>query len=92
MQCTADFHDPFADAHLRQVAGVADDAAVLDTAVDMLDVHATTCDAPIRSFLRRPEGAASRLPGRHNERQETEPWRNRLPAGRWTLFVDSCGE
>jgi hypothetical protein len=53
MQCTAAFHDPFADAHLPQVAGVADDATMLDTAVDMLDVHATTREAPIRSFLRR---------------------------------------
>ena len=79
MQRTADFHDQIADARLPQTAGVVDDAAALDTAVDVLDVHAATRDAPIRGFLRAREGAASRLPGRHDdldlvecERQEAE--------------------
>src|SRR5215831_18343973 len=51
----------------------------LDTAVDVLDTHAATRDAPIRGFLRAREGAASRLPGRHEdvdllpgERQEAQ--------------------
>ena len=79
MQRTADFHDQIADARLPQTAGVVDDAAALDTAVDVLDAHAATRDAPIGSFLGAREGAASRLPGRHDdldllegERQEAE--------------------
>jgi hypothetical protein len=67
MQRTADFHDQIADARLPQAAGIVDDAAALDTAVDMLDAHAATRDAPIRGFLRAREGAASRLAGRHDD-------------------------
>jgi len=79
MQRTADFHDHITDARLSQAVGVVDDAAALDTAVDMLDAHAPTRDASIRGFLRAREGAASRLPGRHEdldlskgERQEAQ--------------------
>jgi hypothetical protein len=50
MQRTADFHEQITDAHLSQAAGVVDDAAVLDTAIDMLDAHAPTRDASIRGF------------------------------------------
>src|SRR5688572_31705 len=67
MQRTADFHDNIADARLPQTAGVMDDAAALDTAVDMLDAHTATRNAPIRGFLRAREGTASRLPGRHDD-------------------------
>jgi len=79
MQCTADFHDQIADARLPKAAGVVDDAAALDTAVDVLDAHAATRDAPICSFLGTREGPASGLPGRHDdldlvegERQEAQ--------------------
>jgi hypothetical protein len=44
-----------------------DDAAALDTAVDMLDAHAATRDAPIRGFLRACELPSSRLAGRHDD-------------------------
>jgi hypothetical protein len=79
MQRTADFHDQIADARLPKAAGVVDDATALDTAVDVLDAHAATRDAPICSFLGAREGPASRLPGRHDdldliegERQEAQ--------------------
>jgi hypothetical protein len=67
MQRTADFHDHIAGARLPQATGVVDDAAALDTAVDMLDTHAATRDTPIRGFLRARAGTASRLPGRHDD-------------------------
>jgi len=79
MQRTTDFHDQIADARLPEAADVVHDAAALDTAVDVLDAHTATRDAPIRGFLRAREGAASRLPGRHEDlhlvqrkRQEAE--------------------
>jgi hypothetical protein len=79
MQRTADFHDPIANAGLPQAAGVVDDAAALDTAVDMLDAHPAARDATIRGFLRAREAPTPRLPGRHDdvdmvqrERQETK--------------------
>jgi hypothetical protein len=67
MQRTADFHEPIADARLPQAAGVVDDAAALDAAVDVLDAHATAGEAPIRRFLRACEGPAPRLPRRHDD-------------------------
>jgi hypothetical protein len=67
MQRTADFHDQIADACLPQAASIVDNATALDAAVDMLDAHAPTCDAPIRGFLRTREGTASRLPGWHDD-------------------------
>jgi hypothetical protein len=79
MQRTADFHEQIADARLPQAAGVVDDAAALDAAVDVLDAHATARDAPIRRVLRAREGPAPRLPRRHDDvdpverqRQEAE--------------------
>jgi hypothetical protein len=79
MQRTADFHHTIADACLPQAAGVVDDATALDAAVDVLDTHASTRDAPIHCFLRACEGPASRLPGGHDdfhliecERQEAQ--------------------
>ena len=67
MQGTADFHEQIADARLPQAAGVVDDAAAFDAAVDVLDAHATACDAPIRRFLRTREAPAPRLPRRHDD-------------------------
>jgi len=56
-----------------------DDAAALDAAVDVLDAHATACDAPIRRFLHAREWPAPRLLRRRDgvdpverERQEAE--------------------
>jgi hypothetical protein len=79
MQRAADFHDPIADTRLAEAAGVVHNATAFDAAVDMLDAHATVCDAPIRGFLRPREGAAPGLSGRHDdldlverERQEAQ--------------------
>jgi hypothetical protein len=79
MQRTADFHEQIADARLPQAAGVVDDAAALDAAVDVLDAHATARDAPIGGFLRAGEGSPPRLLGWHDhldpverKRQEAE--------------------
>jgi hypothetical protein len=47
MQRTADFHDQIIDARLPQAAGIVDNATALDTAVDMLDAHAPTREAPL---------------------------------------------
>jgi hypothetical protein len=67
MQRTADFHDQVSNTRLPQAVGVVDDATTLDTAVDVLDAHTTARDASIGSFLGAREGAASRLPGRHDD-------------------------
>ena len=67
MQRTADFHDQIADARLPEAAGVMNDAAALDAAIDVLNAHATTGDTPIRRFLCAREGPAPRLPGRHDD-------------------------
>ena len=67
MERTANFHDTIADACLPETAGVVDDAAALDAAVDVLDAHATARDALVRRFLRAREGPAPRLPRRHDD-------------------------
>ena len=67
MQRTADFHDHIADARLPQPAGVVDNTAALDAAVDVLDAHPPAGDAPIRRFLPAREGSASRLSSRHDD-------------------------
>jgi hypothetical protein len=67
MQRTADFHDPVADARLPEAAGVMDNAAALDAAVDVLNAHAAAGDAPIGGFLAAGEGSASWLAGRHDD-------------------------
>ena len=43
------------------------DAAAFHTAVDMLEAHSATRDAPIRGLLRAREGVASRLVGLHDD-------------------------
>lgn len=79
MQRTADFHNAIANARLPEAAGVVDDAATLDAAVDVLNAHAAAGDTPICRFLHPCESPASRLPGRHDdlhlierERQEAQ--------------------
>jgi hypothetical protein len=67
MQRTANFHHQIADACLSEAADVVNDAATLDTAVDVLDPDPATCDAPIGRFLRAREGPAPRLLGGHDD-------------------------
>jgi hypothetical protein len=88
MQRTADFHDPIADARLAEAVRVMDDAAALDTAVDVLDAHTSARDAPIRGCLRARKSTATWLPGWHDhldlvtrERQEAQILEQ--PAARW---------
>src|SRR5262245_4735884 len=64
MERPANFHDTIADACLPEAAGVVDEAAALDAAVDVLEAHATAGDPTIRGFLRACEGPATRLAGR----------------------------
>jgi hypothetical protein len=88
MERTANFHDTIADACLPETAGVVDDAAALDAAVDVLDAHATAGDPTIRGFLRAREGPATRLAGRHDDldvverkRQEAQILQQAAPSG-----------
>src|SRR5690242_15447658 len=53
MQGAADFHHDIADTLLPQTDPVSDDAAALDTAVDMLDAQAAGVERPVRPLLRR---------------------------------------
>jgi hypothetical protein len=70
--CTADFHDQIADARLSEAAGVVDNAAALDAAVDVLDADAATCQASIGGFLAAREGAAAGLAGGHADLDQVE--------------------
>jgi hypothetical protein len=79
MQGTTDFHDHIAHARLLQTAGVTDDTAALDAAVDVLDADAAARDPPIGRFLRPREDSAPGLFRGHDdldlverERQEAE--------------------
>jgi hypothetical protein len=67
MQGAADFHHAIANARLPEAAGVVDDAATLDAAVNVLNAHAAAGDTPIRRLLHPCESPASRLPGRHDD-------------------------
>jgi len=100
MQRTADLHDQISDTFLPEAAEVVDDAAALDAAVDVLDAHAPTGDAPIRGFLGTRQGPAPGLPDRHDdlhpvecERQETQileqpaPRRQRVRGGIGNAFI-----
>jgi hypothetical protein len=89
MQRTADFHDAIANAGLPQAAGVVDDAATLDAAVDVLKAHAAARDAPIRRLLRACEVPASRFAGgmmistrSSVNARNPRSWSKRLPAGK----------
>jgi hypothetical protein len=88
MQRTANFHEQVADPRLPHAAGVVDDAASLDAAVDMLDAHPPTSDMPIGGFLLAREGPAPWLLRRHDslhlvQRQRQEAQILELPAPRW---------
>ena len=72
MQCTADFHDQVADARLSEAAGVVDNPAALDAAVDVLDADAATCNASIGGFLAAREGPAAGLAGWHDDLDQVE--------------------
>jgi hypothetical protein len=67
VQGTADFHDQVADARLAEAAGVVDDSAALDAAVDVLDADAATRDASIGGFLTAREGSAAGFAGWHDD-------------------------
>ena len=54
MQRTADFHNQVANAGRPEAAGAMDDATALDAAVNVLDAHEASGDAPIHRFLRAP--------------------------------------
>jgi hypothetical protein len=88
MQRTTDFHHAIANAGLPKTVGVMDDATALEAAIDMLDAHATTGDAPIRGFLCARELPSSRFPGRHDDldmverkRQEAQILEQATPRG-----------
>jgi hypothetical protein len=49
----ANFHEAITNTDLPEATVVVDDAASLDAAIDVLNVHRTTGDAPIRRFLGR---------------------------------------
>jgi hypothetical protein len=72
VQCAADFHDQIADACLSEAAGVVDDLAAFDAAVDVLDADAATRDASISGFLAAREGSAAGLAGWHDALQLLE--------------------
>ena len=72
MQRTADLHNQISGTCLPEAADVVDDAAALDTAVDMLDAHSPTGDAPIRGLLRVCELPSSWLSGRHDDLHPVE--------------------
>jgi hypothetical protein len=67
MQRRADFHDLISGTCLPQAARVRDHATALDAAVDVLDVDATACDAPIHGFLCAREGPTPWLLGGHDD-------------------------
>src|SRR3954453_11942930 len=68
MQGTADFHHDITDALLPQADSVFDDAASLDTAVDMLDPQAAGVERLVRSLLRRRQVRARGFLCGHEDR------------------------
>jgi hypothetical protein len=89
MPRTAHFYDASAHPRLPEAAGVVDDAAALDAAVDVLNADAAASDAPIRSLLGARQGPAPRLSGRHDHldlregrRQKAEILEQPAPRGR----------
>ena len=67
MQGTAEFHHEIANTLLPQADPVFDDAAALDTTVDMLDPQPTLVQRLVRSVLRQREIFAAWLLGRHED-------------------------
>ena len=68
MQGTAEFHHQIADTLLPQADPVFDDAAALDTAVDMLDAQPTLVERLVRPLLLPRELLAAGFLGRHEDR------------------------
>src|SRR6266849_1489772 len=68
MQGTAEFHHQIADTLLPQADPVFDDAATLDTTVDMLNPQPTLVQRLVRPLLRQRELLAAWLLGRHEDR------------------------
>ena len=67
MQGTAQFHHESADAALPQPNPTFDDAAALDTTVDMLDPQPTLVQCLVRPLLLPREILAARFLGRHED-------------------------
>jgi hypothetical protein len=85
MQGTADFHDAIANARLPEAAGVVDDAAALDAAVDVRNAHAAARDAPIRRIADRRSGRTTRpRPAPAKALKPTPPGRAAPPDCFWT--------
>ena len=57
MQSPAEFHDQIVDPFLPQAEPVVDDAAALDTAVDMVDPQPT----PVERLVRHGRVAGNRV-------------------------------
>ena len=72
MQGTAEFHHQIADALLPQADPVFDDAAALDTAVDVLDAQPTLVERLVRPLLLPRELLAAGFLGRHEHRHLRE--------------------
>jgi len=89
MQGTTEFHYEIADAVLPQPDPVFDDAAALDTAVDMLDPQPTVMQGLVGQLLCQGEFlAAGGFLGRHEdldlgqrERQEAQVLQQPTPGG-----------
>jgi hypothetical protein len=67
VQSTAQFHHQIADPLLPQADPVFDDAATLDTTVDMLDPQPTLVQHLVPPLLRQREILAAWLLGRHDK-------------------------
>src|SRR5262245_66526940 len=67
VQGTAEFHHQIADAFLPQADAVFDNAAALDTAVDMLDAQPTVVERLVRPLLLPGQFLAPWLLRRHED-------------------------
>ena len=67
MQGTAEFHHEITDPLLPQADAVFDDAAALDTTVDMLDAQPTLVERLVGPLLFPCEFLTARLLGRHED-------------------------
>ena len=67
MERTADLHHQIADARLPQAEPVFDDAATLDTAVDMFDPQPTVVQGLVGQFLLQRQLLAAGFLGRHED-------------------------
>ncbi len=88
MQGTAEFHHQIADARLPQPDPVFDDAATLDTAVDMFDPQPTVVQGLVGQFLLPRQLLAPGFLRRHEdldlrqrERQEAQVLQQPTPGG-----------